>query len=124
MMGGLSGHELGRRAEEIALEHLLSMGLLLRERNWRSGHKEIDLIMESEQYLHIVEVRARSSNVVLDPKDSVGWKKQRLIIKAARDYINMKGVSKEISFDIVSIVWSGTKLNIEYIPSAYYPFYI
>ena len=48
----------GRVAENIALEWLQQEeGMELRERNWRSEHKEIDLIMESDDFLHIVEVK-------------------------------------------------------------------
>ena len=115
--------ELGSRGEDAALEYLLSLGMVLRERNFRIGHKEIDLIMESDKYLHIVEVRTRSSDSVMLPYNTVQLKKQRLIISAARFYIKRYAISKDISFDIVSIVLRHGKYEIEYLPRAFYPFY-
>ena len=38
--------ELGRRGETAALEYLRGFGMELVARNWRSGHLEVDLIME------------------------------------------------------------------------------
>ena len=115
--------ELGRRGEEAALEYLLSAGLVLREKNFRVGHKEIDLIMESDKYFHIIEVRTRSYDEIMLPHNTVQQKKQRLIISAARYYVKRYGVSKDISFDIVSILWKRGICELEYIPKAFYPFY-
>lgn len=113
--------ELGRRGEDIALEYLLSLGLELRERNFRSGHKEIDIIMESDEYIHIVEVRSSS---IADPRESIGLKKQRYLISAARAYIGLKRVCKEVSFDVVTVLFDGLKTEIEYVPLAFYPFFV
>lgn len=115
--------ELGKRGEELALEYLLSEGLILREKNFRVGHKEIDLIMESERYLHIIEVRTRSDDRVMLPYNSVQLKKQRLIISAARYYVKRYGLCKDVSFDVISIIWNGGRYNLEYLPRAFYPFY-
>ena len=41
----LHNAKVGKRGEEEALDYLQQQGLELRERNWRSGHFEVDLIM-------------------------------------------------------------------------------
>ena len=52
--------DLGKKGEDVALEYLLQRGMKLLERNWRSGHKELDLVMEEEGFIRIVEVRSRN----------------------------------------------------------------
>ncbi len=81
---------------EEGLRRLLGIsscaGHKLLERNWRSGHKEIDLItstvsIEGLERLHIVEVRSLNTPNLYFPYESIGVKKQRLIISAASSYI-------------------------------------
>ena len=49
--------ETGRRGEEVAAAWLEAKGFRVVERNWRSGHKEVDLVVESGHAVHIVEVK-------------------------------------------------------------------
>lgn len=53
-------HLLGRIGEQLALEFLQKRGYRLLARNWRDGHKELDLVMEDDCCLRIIEVRCRS----------------------------------------------------------------
>ena len=49
---------LGTEGENAAAEFLISKGLIIRERNWRFRHLEVDIIAESAGgCLHIVEVK-------------------------------------------------------------------
>ena len=111
----------GRRGEEMALEWLRERGLWLRERNWRWEHKEIDLIMESEKWLHVVEVKLLRKPSAIEPWEQVGREKQRNLAVAADHYVRLKGIVKEVHFDIVSIVEEGERARIEYIPEAFHP---
>lgn len=111
----------GRLAEDIALDWLLGQGMELKARNWRSGHLEIDLILESNEFLHIVEVKSLIAPYQIAPYEQVDRKKQRNLINAARRYIAKFRVEKEVRFDIVSIVFCGRKISLEYIPEAFYP---
>lgn len=113
----------GRRGEDIALEYLLQRGYVLRERNWRSSHKEIDLIMESENYLHFVEVKSLTTASGFFPGDNVTKQKQRNLICAARNYIVKKRIEKEAQFDIISITFTKDGYDLEYMPAAFFSFY-
>lgn len=122
--------ELGKRGEEIALEYLLQQGMRLVARNYRCGHRELDLIMEDGDFLRIVEVRSRTFPTQIDPAESVDLRKRRNIIWAAsgfwnrrenREKLSGRGVGIEIVFDVVSIVFNGDLFKIEYIKGAFTP---
>lgn len=112
----------GRRGEDAALEWLEAQGMWLRERNWRWEHREIDLIMESPQWLHIVEVKLLRMPSAIEPWEQVGAQKQRNLAIAADHYVRMNRIEKEVHFDIVSIgEVVGGAMRIEYIPEAFIP---
>ena len=116
-----SAGEKGRRGEEAALEWLLAHGFVLKERNWRYGHKEIDLIVESERWLHVVEVKLLRKPSAIEPWEQVGREKQRNLAVAADHYVRQARVTKEVHFDIVSVTEEGERTRVEYIPEAFLP---
>ena len=79
--------ETGRRGEEIAAEWLVKRGFRVLERNWRSGHKEVDLVVESERAVHIVEVKTLTPPVLTLPAEKVDARKQARLVAAARRLI-------------------------------------
>ncbi|MCI2081808.1 MAG: YraN family protein [Bacteroidales bacterium] len=111
----------GRRGEDAAQEYLLRRGLVLRERNWRCGRLEVDLIMESPARLHIVEVKTLVGRDGRSAFDRVDGKKQGNLVNAARRYIALKSVAKEVQFDIVSVSFAAGEPEIEYVPDAFFP---
>ena len=76
--------DLGRRGEDRALAHLQSHGLQLIERNYRCRAGEIDLVMREGDVLVLVEVRTRSRSDFGSAASSVGVRKQRRFVLAAR----------------------------------------
>lgn len=113
--------KLGKMGEEIALQFLIGKGMKLLARNWRNGHKELDLIMEEENYLRVIEVRTRNYPNTVSPWETIGHKKQFLIIKAANAFALEHHFSKEIVFDIISIIINGPEYSVKYIPNAFSP---
>ena len=96
--------ETGRGGEDAALKYLLSRGMKLLERNYRFGHKEIDLIMQDGMYLVFVEVKARTSVQYGTPGEAVTGKKQSLLIKAAQGYMmTHHRVDDFARFDVVEV---------------------
>ncbi len=117
--------ELGKKGEDVALEHLLQMGLKLVERNWRCGHKELDLIMEDEGFVRIVEVRTREYPSIMEPFESITAQKRNKVIAAAKGYMAQKGRflhgGKEVVFDVVSVLFNGEFFEIKYLKEAFAP---
>ena len=117
--------ELGKKGEDAALEYLLRRGMKLLERNWRSGHKEIDLIMEEEGFIRIVEVRTREYPSIMEPFESITLQKRNKVIAAAKGYMEQKGRflsgSREVVFDVVSVLFNGELFEIKYLREAFAP---
>jgi putative endonuclease len=119
--------ELGKKGEDLALEYLLQRGMRLLARNWRSGRKELDLVMEEENTIRFVEVRTRECPSIIDPFESVNAVKQRKVISAAKGFLAAKGKEgylsggKEAAFDVVSILFNGELFEIKYIREAFGP---
>lgn len=54
--------ELGRRGEQLAVDHLESRGLRVIDRNWRCVHGEIDIIARDGDATVFIEVKTRTSH--------------------------------------------------------------
>ncbi|MBR6423328.1 MAG: YraN family protein [Bacteroidales bacterium] len=115
--------ETGRLGEEAALAWLERRGFRLLARNWRSGHKEVDLVMESERAVHIIEVKTLTPPLLEQPFEKVDPAKQRRLVNAARRFLTELHADCEVQFDIVSVVLDGDETRVEYIPEAFYPIF-
>ena len=99
----LSPTERGNKAESEAQKLLISEGLkpVLRNYHCRSG--EIDLIMKDNDTLVFVEVKYRKSINYGDGADSVTYKKQQKLLKAAHHYLLKHPYSGPCRFDVVAL---------------------
>ena len=95
----------GRRGEDLACRHLQSQGLELLERNYRCRAGEIDLVMLDGSTLVLVEVRSRSSSEHGGAAATVGARKQRRFILAARHLLLTRPQYRKLSarFDVLAI---------------------
>ena len=112
-------HELGRIGEDLAVEYLINKGYRILERNWRLGHKEIDIIALDGDTLVAVEVKTRKTNTYGEPDLAVGADKQRMLIWAVDAYVRYRQLDVDVRFDIVSIVFTDTDRKIEHIEDAF-----
>jgi putative endonuclease len=115
--------EVGRRGEEVAAAWLEARGFRVVERNWRSGHKEVDLVAESGRAVHIVEVKTLTPPLLSLPAEKVDARKRARLVAAARRLIAERHIDREIQFDIVAVVLDGDEPKVEYIPEAFYPIF-
>lgn len=113
---------MGQKSEELAGDFLLSRGHKIVEKNWRSGHLEVDIISEAKDGLHFVEVKSLLSPMDILPQDKVGAIKRRRITDAANDYINSHpSDGKEVFFDVISVVYDKDTISLKYFPQAWIP---
>ena len=113
--------EIGNWGEEIAQQHLLSLGYEILERNWHFHHYEIDIIARDNDELVIVEVKTRSSDSYEHPSEAVSGRKIRFLINAAEAYIQEKDSDLDTRFDVISILVLGQDFQLEHIKDAFYP---
>ena len=79
--------KLGRLAEDLAANYILSLGWFVIARNLRNQYGEIDIIaVNQEKELIIIEVRARTIGKIMPPLDSIGPRKLRTLLNAAKKY--------------------------------------
>lgn len=97
-------HDFGRHCEFMARTYLEQQGYLILETNWRSGHKEIDIIAKEKETLVIVEVKARKNEDFINTESAVDEKKMRNLIRATHNYILIKNLDCETRFDIITLV--------------------
>ena len=112
---------LGNKGEILAARYLMEQGFAILEYNWRSGHKEIDLVAKERDVLVFVEVKTRSSNAYGDAQYAVTPAKMRNLVAAANAYIKAKGIDLCVRFDIVAITGCEESHSIEHIRDAFYP---
>ena len=112
--------ELGRKGEDIAVAHLESKGYRILERNWRLGKEEIDIVARDGNFLVIVEVKTRTSNVFTEPETSVTKSKQRILVRTANAYMNYRRQYGEVRFDIVTVLFRPGGEIINHIVDAFY----
>ncbi len=95
----------GFYAEQLACDYLEKRGLHLIEKNYRLKCGEIDLIMRDETTLIFVEVRYRKNNFFGGAAESITWRKQQRLIRAAQ-YFSLRCIlAKTLSsrFDVVTL---------------------
>lgn len=125
---GHHGQQLGKLGEDLACRHLESIGHTILERNYRSGHLEIDIISFDADGIHFVEVKARQLNIQAPPQDNVDRTKQGKLAKAALKYLNtspkLPHKNAECFFDVVAVTFNGDEAKVDWFPQAFIPLYI
>ena len=112
---------VGKWGEDIACDALLVEGATIRERNWRCGHYEIDIVATKGDELIFAEVKTRSSDFG-DPLDAVDSRKISRMVRAAEAYLrstDIEGIA--CRFDLFGITGTPGDYTVEHIPDAFYP---
>ena len=124
-MNVLHTSRIGQAGEQMACDFLETQGHQILDRNWRTGHLELDIISEAADGLHFVEVKARTAPVTTTVRDQVNVVKQKRISAAAGQYLSKKNMEgKEVFFDVVSVLFDGSETVVRYFPQAWIPMYI
>lgn len=97
-------NELGVWGEEQAASFLMHKGYTILERDWKSGHRDIDIIATDGQVVVFVEVKARRNRTFGEPENAVDYMKMHNLRAAINHYIKFKNIRQEIRFDIITVV--------------------
>lgn len=110
----------GKAGEEKAFEILLRKGYLIRDRNWRCGRNEIDIVAEKDNRIIVVEVKTRSGEVD-DISKIIDRKKINHLISAGKAYLKFFNLQQELQFDIILITGSENNFIVEHLEDAIMP---
>ena len=95
------GHEYEKTAEKF----FITQGFEVIERNWRAGHKEIDLIVRKKNLIVFVEVKSAETPKFGHPAERVNKRKVKNLTAAAEIYIQTNRiVDCDLRFDVVAFV--------------------
>ena len=97
---------LGRWGEETAAAFLQKKGYAILEHDWRSGHRDIDLVARDGKTLVFVEVKTRTNRVFGNPEDAVNYQKRENLRRAMNHYVKLHRLAGTLRFDIVTVVGS------------------
>ena len=111
---------LGKAGEDAAVKYLERHDYLIRHRNWRKGHLELDIVAAKDNTLVIVEVKTRSSTEVQEPYEAVDGLKKHHIIRATDAHIKEYSLNCALRFDIITLVGDADHFQIEHIKDAFY----
>lgn len=97
--------QIGKDAEDRAVEYLTSQGLEILSRNFRRRLGELDVVARSGDVLIIAEVRTRSTQNFGGAAASVDWVKQRKIVKAAHQLLQTQPqlAKLRVRFDVIVV---------------------
>jgi len=112
-------NDLGKIGEDLAEKHLIRIGYKVLQRNWHSGHDELDIIARDGDWLVIVEVKTRTTDHYGEPEMEVKPAKQRSIVRTADAYIQLTDYKGETRFDVIGILLGGGKVILNHVKDAF-----
>lgn len=107
---------IGSRFESLAADYFAREGYTILERNWQTGHKEIDLIVKKDALVVFVEVKAAKSDSFGHPVERVNRTKRARLLQAARQYSQDPRLGGcDFRFDVITFLDG----QLEHFPDAF-----
>ena len=110
----------GELGERIAERWLLRRGWRVVQRRFRSGHRDIDLVVERDGTIAFVEVKARKGAEFGGPVQAVDYRKRKQLERSALVWIDRHGREAEsYRFDVVGVLLSGATVRVCHVENAF-----
>jgi putative endonuclease len=110
---------LGKRAEYLATDFLRKQGFVIRDKNYRSGAAEVDIIAQKAKRLHFIEIKSKHSLRYGEPEEQIGKGKIQRYHHAAESFQLEEKWHGEIQFDSISITFFPQAFKIEHFEDAF-----
>lgn len=115
-------NNIGRWGEQKAAEYLEQHGFRIIWRDWRDGHRDIDIVAIDADCLVVVEVKTRRNADFMAPEQAVDARKIRNLSLAAAKFVRANNIEMPVRFDIVSVTGvPGGPCEINHIEDAFLP---
>lgn len=112
--------QFGELGERIAERWLRRLGWRIVQRRFRSGRRDIDLVVEREGTVVFVEVKARRGDRFGQPVEAVNWRKQKELTKSAQVWIDRHGRPEDsYRFDVVGVLLTGDRVRVRHVEDAF-----
>ncbi len=117
---GQHAQALGELGERVAERWLRARGWRVLQRRFRSGHRDIDLVIEQNGVVAFVEVKCRTGLAFGSPIEAVNWFKQRQIQRSASHWVEMHGRPDETyRFDVIGVLVDGDRVRVRHVENAF-----
>ena len=115
-------NDTGRWGEQKAAEYLERKGYRILWRDWRDGHRDLDIVAVDADQLVVVEVKTRRNADYMQPELAVDARKMRSLAVAAAKFVGTYGIEFPLRFDIVAVTGTpGSQCEISHIEDAFTP---
>ena len=110
----------GELGERIAERWLRARGWRVLARRFRSGHRDLDLVVARDGVVAFVEVKARRGLDFGDPVGAVGWRKQRELARSALVWLDRHGGRNlPCRFDVIGVLVEGSRVRVRHVENAF-----
>lgn len=110
----------GALGERIAERWLRRRGWRVVQRRFRSGHRDIDLVIERDGTIAFVEVKARRGAEFGGPVQAVNYRKRKELERSAMVWIDRHGREAEsYRFDVVGVLLDGADVRVCHVENAF-----
>jgi putative endonuclease len=110
----------GQLGERIAERWLRQRGWRVVQRRFRTGHRDIDLVVERDGTVAFVEVKARKGAGFGGPVQAVNYRKRKELERSALVWIDRHGREAEsYRFDVVGVLLDGAGVRICHVENAF-----
>ena len=93
----------GDRGEQLAGQYMEKLGFRVVRYNYRCRYGEIDLVLESKEYLVFLEVKLRKNDLFATGAEAVNARKQLKLRRAAEYYLQCHQTNLNPRFDVLEI---------------------
>ncbi|MDW5595880.1 YraN family protein [Conexibacter stalactiti] len=116
-------HRLGRRGEQLAVEHLERRGFVVLDRNYRTRYGELDVVACDADRIVFCEVKTRRAGAT-SPFEGLREAQRRRLRRMALTWLNDqpgRSYSPELRFDAVGVTLdaSGGLVALEHLEGAF-----
>lgn len=96
---------IGAYGEEVAARHLVDLGMVVLERNWRCADGEIDVVLRDGATLVVCEVKTRTSLVAGTPHEAITDAKLDRLKRLGERWAADHGIRPDgIRVDLVAVI--------------------
>jgi putative endonuclease len=112
--------QLGLLGERIAARWLVRAGWRVLAHRFRSGRRDVDLIVSRDAVVAFVEVKARRGERFGSPVEAVHWRKQRELGRSARVWVDRHGrPDANYRFDVIGVLVTGERVRVRHVENAF-----